>query len=146
MPAPQSASSHARFYPPLHFVVMPILLLNFGFSIYIAIHRWPSFAHTNLWNIVMAFAFILLAFTARGQSLKAQDRLIRLEERLRFRALLSAPGLEASHKLTEAQFIALRFASDEELPALVHRTLTENLTPKQIKATINAWRPDYFRV
>ena len=146
MPTPQSATSHARFYPPVHFVLLPILLLNFGFSIYVAIHRWPNYAHTNLWNVVMAFALLLLAFTSRGQSLKAQDRLIRLEERLRFRALLSAPAFEASHKLTEAQFIALRFASDEELPALVHRTLAENLAPKQIKSAINAWRPDYFRV
>jgi hypothetical protein len=79
-------------------------------------------------------------------ALKAQDRVICLEERLRFAALLPADLLARSKALGEDQLIGLRFASDDELPALVKRALDEHLTRDQIKKSINSWRPDYFRV
>ena len=146
MPEVQSYKNHTRFDPPFHYVILPLLLLNFIFSIYIAVHHWPEHPHLHLWWIVMAIVFILMAGNARGSALKAQDRLIRLEERLRLPTVLSGADLAASHQLTEAQLIALRFASDAELPTLVQRTLAENLTRKQIKQTITNWRADNFRV
>ena len=146
MPHPQSYSKHTRYDPPFHFVLLPILLVNLGFSIYATIHCWPQHRALFLWWIVMSLALLILAFKGRGFALKAQDRVIRLEERLRLAALLPAAALERSHALTESQLVALRFASDEELPALSERAVAENLDPREIKKSINKWRADNFRV
>jgi len=146
MSAPQSFKNHTRFDPPFHFTLMPLLLLNFGFSIYIAIHHWPEHPHLHLWWIVMAVVFILIAGNGRGSALKAQDRIIRLEERLRLTALLPADEHHLIAKLEPRQFIALRFASDDELPALTRQAVAQNLDPKAIKQSIVNWRPDHNRV
>ena len=146
MPVTQSLQNHTRFHPPFHFILIPILLLNLCFSIYATIHHWPQHHALFLWWIVMSLALIVLAGVARGSAVKAQDRIIRLEERLRLAALLPAADLALAHSLTEQQLIALRFASDDELPALARRAATESLTPKQIKQAITTWRPDYLRV
>jgi len=146
MPTPQTYKNHGRFDPPFHFVVLPILLANIILSIYITIRDWPIHSRSHLWWIVMSFAVFFVAGKTRGYALAAQDRTIRLEERLRFAALLSAADAQKATALSVKQIVALRFASDAELPALVHRTLAENLTPKQIKQSIESWRPDYTRV
>jgi hypothetical protein len=146
MPSVQSYKSHTRWDPLFHFFVMPLLLLNFIFSICEIIHRWPERRALFGWWIVMSIVLFVLAERSRVNALKAQDRVIRLEERLRLSALLSADDLALSHSLTESQLIGLRFASDEELPALVARALKEDLTQDQIKKAIVHWRPDYFRV
>lgn len=146
MPKTQNFQHHARRNPPFHFVLMPILVLNLIFSVYVTIHHWPIHRVLNIWWIVMSLAFILMALLGRTQAVKAQDRLIRLEERLRLAALL--PANEQAHigEFTTPQLIALRFASDAELPALAHQTLTQNLEPKAIKQAIVNWRPDNERV
>jgi hypothetical protein len=146
MPAPQNLKNHARLHPPFHFVIIPLLLLNLIFSIYITIHRWPAYQHTHLWNIVMAIVFFLIAGNTRGYALKAQDRVIRLEERLRLHALLPEADRPHIDELTAPQLIALRFASDDELPALAHQALTKNMEPKAIKQAIVNWRGDHHRI
>lgn len=146
MAKPQSFRNHTRFYPPFHFVLMPILVLNLIFSIYDTLHRFPAHRYLFHWWIVMAVAFILMAILGRRQSLKAQDRIIRLEERLRLASLIPASELPHIHEFTTAQLIALRFASDDELPALARRTLTQNLGSKEIKQAIVNWRADDLRV
>jgi hypothetical protein len=146
MPEPQTYKNHTRFDPVWHYFILPVMLLNILFSIAATIHHWPNHRVLFCWWILLSIVLFMAVGTARGHSLKAQDRIIRLEERLRMSALLSPEEFKRSSALTESQLIALRFADDDELPALVKRTLDQGLTQKQIKESINSWRPDYFRV
>jgi hypothetical protein len=146
MAQPQSFKNHARFHPPFHFFILPMLILNFGFSIYATVHSWPEFEHTHLWWIAMSVVLFVMAGISRGQALRAQDRIIRLEEQLRLADLLPEERLGLIDTLTLRQFIALRFASDAELSALAIRAANENLTEKQIKESVVTWRPDEYRV
>jgi hypothetical protein len=146
MPTAQSFENHTRWDPAMHFFVFPVVTLNFFFAIYATIHHWPDHAHLYLWWIVAAAALATLAFRCRMNDLKVQDRIISLEERLRLAAILPVPEIHHIAELDAKQLIALRFASDEELPALVHKTLTQGLEPAAIKKSITHWRPDNHRV
>lgn len=140
----QNYSNHARYYPLFHFVVMPLLALNF-LSHLVRFFMAPSWA-LAFWTVLGA-TLILLALVSRLQALKAQDRVIRLEERLRYREFLSPELAARANGLRTGQIIALRFASDEELPGLIERTLNgEFTTTKEIKQAIKNWRGDYLRV
>lgn len=146
MPESQSYQNHVRLDPVWHFFIAPATLLNLFVSVYATIHHWPAHRALFLWWNFISFVLFLEVGWARHHSLVAQDRIIRLEEKLRFQALLPADLLARSHSLSIRQVIALRFAADDELPNLVRRALDENLTPKQIKQAINNWRPDHLRV
>ena len=146
MPAPQSYKSHTRWDPPFHFFAMPMLLLNFIFAIYSTIHHWPYDPRLHIWWVIMAVVLFVAIGTLRGAALRAQNRIIRLEERLRLSRILSPADQARIGELTIQQLIALRFASDEELTALTHKTLTQNLDQKNIKQNIVNWRADYDRV
>jgi hypothetical protein len=146
MPTPQNLKNHTRFHLPFHFFLLPMLLLNFIFSIYVTIRHWPEHWALHLWWIAMSIVFFVMAGLSRGAALTAQDRIIRLEERLRLHALLPAEDRAHINEFSIKQLVALRFASDDELPALAHRTLTQNLEPKAIKQSIVNWRGDYHRV
>jgi hypothetical protein len=146
MAAPQSFENHGRYDPPINFFVFPVLTLNLLFSIYVTIRHWPAHPHLGPWWIIVSLALVVLAFKTRINDLKLQDRIIRLEERLRLAALLPAADLAHIDELSIKHLVALRFASDAELPALAHRTLTQNLEPKAIKQSIVNWRADNHRV
>jgi hypothetical protein len=146
MAQPQSFKNHTRFDPLFHFFVGPMLLLNVVFAIYATVHAWPGFRHTHLWWIAMSIVLFFIAARARDYALKNQNRLIRLEEQLRLADLLDEEDLGLIDKITIKQFIALRFASDAELPTLAARAVAETLDPKQIKQSITTWRPDNDRV
>jgi hypothetical protein len=140
---PQSYANHARLDPAFHFFLGPLVIVAIILSI-ISLVRHPGL-HSILW-MLLAIALFLTAGKARGYALKVQDRVIRLEERLRLSMLLPEAARPRIAELTEPQLIALRFASDAELPALAMRALNEGLTSKQIKASIQSWRADTFRV
>ena len=144
----QTYANHARWYPLFHFVVMPLLVLNFLSHLVRLFMAAPESGRKTLafWTL-LSFTLILLALAARLQALKAQDRVIRLEERLRYREVLSPELARRADDLRVGQIIALRFASDEELADLVERTLKgEFAKTKEIKLAIKNWRGDYQRV
>jgi ABC-type nickel/cobalt efflux system permease component RcnA len=140
---PQSFANHARFDPPFHFVLAPIGLAAIVLSIILLV-RQPGIG--SILGLLLSVGFFMLAAKARSYALKVQDRVIRLEERQRLSMLLPEASRPRIVELTEPQLIALRFASDAELPALAMRALNEGLTKKQIKTSIQNWRADYFRV
>ena len=140
---PQSYANHARLDPGFHFVIAPLAIVAIVLSI-ISLVRHPSL-HSILWAL-LAIVLLLTATKTRNYALLVQDRVIRLEERLRLSMLLPEAARPRITELTKSQLIALRFASDAELPALAMRALNEGLTNKQIKASIQSWRADYFRV
>src|ERR1700678_1163149 len=102
MPAEQNFKNHARFDPIFHFVLLPVLLANIIRSIYVTIHQWPRHSGIHLWGIVMGVVWFMETGLIRGYANKNQDRIIRLEERLRFAALLSPELLARSNSLTTA--------------------------------------------
>ncbi len=129
-----------------HFFILPVLLINLILTIVVLIRHWPQHVVLFSWFVVMALALFMLAGSARSSALRVQDRVIRLEENLRYQRLLPPEAVAAAQSLTVKQIIALRFASDAELPTLVQRALTENLEPKAIKQSITNWRADNLRV
>lgn len=141
--AEQSNANHSRLDPPFHFFVLPVLLISWVISVHVCV-RNPSWL--TGWVIVFVTAVIVLAFKSRLYALKVQDRVIRLEEKLRLAQLLPESQQAEIARLSEDQLIGLRFASDEELPALAQRAIAQNLSRKDIKQAIQHWRPDHWRV
>ena len=140
----QSYDNHARLEPLFHFVILPILTLNLGWACYRLVHPFSWDAAINL---LVAAALLLLAFFARIFALRAQDRVIRLEMRLRLRELLPAGLQTRVGEFTPGQLIAMRFASDQELPSLAERVLADRIMDRRtIKKLIVAWEADHLRV
>jgi hypothetical protein len=140
----QTYKSHARWVPAFHFFVLPVLLINVFVSA-VRLVRDPS--GIAGWGLLVAVALFLGVFLLRGMPLRAQDRVIRLEERARLGALLPNDLRARVDELTPAQFIALRFAPDDEVPDLTRRALDGELnTQADIKRAIKNWRPDTLRV
>ena len=141
--APQSFKSHGRLDPLYHFFLAWVFLANVVIAIVYSVHHLCFY---SVWVVVMSIAAFLLVFKLRSYPLKVQDRVIRLEERLRLQALAPAEWHTQIYRLTEDQLIGLRFAADNEVVELAKQALEHNLNRKQIKQRIKDWRPDYWRV
>lgn len=145
MPATdQNLSNHTRFDPPYHFFLLPGVLALLVISIWNLFRN--GFTLTSIWLVVASVLIFVIAAKVRFYALKAQDRVIRLEERLRLQRLLPATQHGEISKLTEGQLIALRFASDAELPTLTTSAVSQDLKPAAIKKAITNWRADHFRI
>lgn len=140
----QSYANHTRWHRPFHFFVVPVMLINFVWSI-VEFVKTPG--RNQGWWIVVSAALVGLTFQARTNALKVQDRLIRLEEQLRYQQLLPTDLAHQARTLRVGQIIALRFASDGELEGLVREVLGGRLIKTaEIKRAIKNWRSDTFRV
>jgi hypothetical protein len=137
----QTLANHTRYDPLFHFFMSPAVILLLIWAI---AHAVRHFSYEALALVGFALLLFLTIFKARAFALKVQDRVIRLEERLRLASLLP-PGA-AQPALREGQWVALRLASDAELPSLAEKAAAQNLDSKQIKRAIQTWRPDYWRV
>jgi hypothetical protein len=146
MATEQNYSNHTRWYPLFHFVVIPLLLLNFLDHLVRIFTNTGGARYDQVGWTVLGLTLILLALASRLQILTVQDRVIRLEEKLRYAGVLS-PELNARCSgLTKSQVIALRFASDDELPDLVERALGGQFAgTKDIKQAVKTWRADDLR-
>lgn len=142
----QSYKNHQMFVPGFHFVTFGLLVVNLLWA------AWRLFQGTGLpvadriWAVVMAIALLLLSWYVRTFPMKVQDRVIRLEERLRLAQLLPPDLARRIPELSAGQLVALRFASDEEVPELTRKVLEENIRSRdEIKKRIRQWRPDRLR-
>ena len=139
----QNYKNHTRFFPLFHFFVMPIL----GGNVFVAVWdllQVPGLA--SAWGLVLAIGLLALGLVSRTQALTVQDRVIRLEMRLKLRGLLPPDLQPRISELTPRQLVALRFASDAELPDLVREVLAGKLaTSKEIKMRVRSWQSDWLR-
>ena len=141
---PQSYENHARYHAPFHYFVAPVLLTNVIVAV-VQLVRDPGLDRG--WWLVVSIALLVLAALARMNPLKVQDRVIRLEESLRYYQVLPEELAKRAAQLTAAQTVALRFASDEELEGLVRAVLEGRLKkPDEIKGAVQNWRADTLRV
>ncbi len=143
-PTPQTYGNHTRYVTFYHFVSAPIFILNLIWAVYRLV---TGFSPDAAIGALLAFALCVIFLFARYFALSAQDRVIRLEERLRLQELLPKDLQPRVNDFSTDQLVALRFASDAELPDLARAVLAENLTSRKvIKKRIQTWRPDYQRV
>ena len=141
--AVQSYKQHVRWLPLFHFFVMPALGVNVVMAAWGLIQS-PGF--WTLWSVVFAIALLGLGFLSRIQALTVQDRVIRLEMRLKMRQLLPPDLQPRINDLTHRQLVALRFASDDELADLVREVLAGRLaSSKEIKMRVRSWQSDWLR-
>ena len=143
MTEPQSYKNHRRFDLSYHVVLALILAVNLVYAIVLVVH---DHGFAGIWRLVMALAFLLIFLKLRAYPLKAQDRIIRLEERMRLEALLPADLKARIGELRPSQLVGLRFASDGEIADRVREALDEKLGNEQIKKRVQTWRADEFRV
>lgn len=140
---PQTLANHARLDPLFHLFALPVTGITFIVAIVHAV-RHPGWE--QWWAVVFFAAVIIVTLKSRLYALRVQDRVIRLEERLRLANLLQEPLRSRLNELNEGQLIGLRFAPDAECPALVERALSEKLALADIKKNVKTWRADYWRV
>src|ERR1041384_1124508 len=140
----QTFATHTRFHPWFHFFAFPIIALNFLFPRYMGSRHPVPLA---IWNAIVSFALVVIALLTRFYGLRNQDRIIRLEERVRLQSLLPDDLRARIPELHMGDLIALRFCSDEEVADAVRAVLAGELKGKKaIKEQVKNWRPDYHRL
>jgi hypothetical protein len=142
--AEQNFANHGKFFPPFHFFVVPVMAINLIWSLY---RLWVTgFSWDGLERVLLALGLAVGFLIARVIALRVQDRVIRLEERLRYERILPPDLKPRIGEFTVDQIVSLRFACDAELPALARKVLDDKMNErKAIKQMVKTWRPDYLR-
>ena len=141
---PQSFENHAKFVPAYHYWTTALLVFP---TLWLGYRAATDFSADRLALLLLAVGVVLAGYFLRAFPLGVQDRLIRLEERMRMERLVPADMRSRIPELTARQMVALRFASDEELPELVRRVLDQKIVDrKEIKRQIKSWRADHQRI
>lgn len=141
----QNYQNHIKYYPPHHFVLLPLLGVAFGVGL------WKSWSSNGalvwiLFSICIFFLLYIALMLRQHYALGNQNRIVRLEFRLRYYQLFGHSSQVVERQLSFAQIAALRFANDEEFKSLLNRAINENLSADAIKKSIHDWQGDYFRV
>lgn len=139
----QSLKNHARFDPLYHFFIFGLFLANL---VYASVHEYHYRTISSAWYLFLSLAVIVPIIRLRTYPLKVQDRIIRLEERLRLQSLAPVEWHAQIFRLSEDQLVGLRFAGDGEVVELAKQALEHTLSRKQIKERIKEWRADDWRV
>ena len=142
----QNLKNHGRLDPPVHFVLFAILVANLVFSVIHMIHHRQDAYFAGPWFVVLSLAVFIPFVKLLMYPLKVQDRVFRLEERIRLQALAPTEWHSQIYRLSEDQLIGLRFAADDEVLELAKQALEQNLDRKQIKERIKSWRADNWRI
>ncbi len=141
--AEQSFANHRRFVPLYHFLLAGLIAVDLVWSL-VALYRDPSGA--TIRGVLVGLALVLVYLYSRVFALKAQDRVIRLEERLRFARLLPEDLQQRTGELSPGQWVGLRFAGDGEVVELCRLALEEGLSGEEVKKRVQHWRADHFRL
>lgn len=141
--ASQNLKNHGRLDPSFHIVTFLLFLVNLIVATVYMVHHMSFY---SVWLVVLSLLVIVPILKVRVYPLKVQDRVIRLEERMRLQALAPAEWHAQIFRLSENQLIGLRFAGDDEVVELAKQALEHKLNRKQIKERIKNWRADNWRV
>lgn len=142
----QSFQNHAKYYPFHHFVIMPLVLVFFGWTIARVNFGTSQLTSGSIYFLLLGLVVLLISYLPRIYALKNQNRIIRLEMRQYYFHLTGNTFYEKESQLTTAQIVALRFAAEEEFLALIEKTINEKTAPKDIKKNIVNWKADHHRV
>ena len=142
MTEPQSLKNHGRYVPLFHFVLTGLLVVNVLHSGMLMQHHYSGTAITTF---VISISLLLMGWYVRAFPVTVQNRVIRLEQRMRFQQLLPADVAARAGGLPIGQIVALRFACDAELPGLVNEVLAGLSDPKAIKQKVTSWQGDFLR-
>ena len=141
----QNYTNHRRLNPAHHFVLTPLVVIVFIWSITFAFDCSIE-VKFRIIMLVLSLSLVLSVFISRMYAIKNQDRIIRLEMRQRYFEMTGTSFSAKEKQLKMSQIIALRFAGDAELLPLMERAIAEKLSSKEIKLAVTDWQADYHRV
>lgn len=142
----QNYKNHRKFYPPHHFIYLPLLLILLGTGIYKSMDDEPNRLLWILFSVVVFLVLYLAIMVRQHYALGLQNRLVRLEFKQRYFEIFGQRSDETEEKLSFSQLAALRFAYDDEFKILLEKALKENISGDDIKKSITRWRADYQRI